>query len=108
MLLVGVLTFLFSHGDYLFLAYAVVGLSQGLMLAVDSTVWVRYFGRIDFGKIRSGGMMAMVVGSSLGPVIVGVGVDWSGSYNPPFVLFAIVAAAVLTAVLFLRPPAVAQ
>lgn len=108
LLFLGVLTFLFSHGNYFFLAYAVSGLSQGLMLAVESTIWVRYFGRLDFGKIRSGAMTAMVVGSSIGPVVVGLGVDRFGSYNAPFVLFAVIAACVFAAVLFLRPPAIAD
>ena len=58
-----------------------MGLSQGLFIAVNGTVWARYFGRTHLGKIRGAVWMGPVAGSSVGPLAMGVAMDWSGGYD---------------------------
>jgi MFS family permease len=66
-----------------------MGAGQGLLGAVQSTLWVRYYGRLHLGKIRGSTITASVAGSSLGPFIMGATFDLSGSYNTSVWLFLI-------------------
>ena len=57
-----------------------LGISQGLFGALNSTVWVRYFGRKHLGKIHGSVWTATVAGSSVGPFLMGLSYDQSGSF----------------------------
>jgi MFS family permease len=86
-------------------AYAVfMGAGQGLLGAVQSTLWVRYYGRLHLGKIRGSTITASVAGSSLGPFIMGATFDLSGSYNTSLWLFLILLIPLIVATPFATPP----
>ncbi|NND98792.1 MAG: MFS transporter [Pirellulaceae bacterium] len=48
------------------------GGGQGLLLAVGSVVWVRYYGRIHLGSIRGAVWSLTVAGSGCGPLAMGL------------------------------------
>jgi predicted MFS family arabinose efflux permease len=86
-------------------AYALAfGLGQGLMSVSAATVWVRYYGREHLGKIRGAQVTAMVIGSSVGPFLMGLIFDGTGSFMPAINLFVYLAVGLVIALLFAHPP----
>ncbi len=96
----------FFSGFTFFLAYALYGVVQGMIQAVGSTVWVRYFGRRSIGKIKSGAMMAMVAGSSVGPLVMSLAKDLGWTFSLSMLVFLGIAALNVAAAAALRPPRV--
>ena len=84
--------------------FSVFGLGQGLMTIVSGTVWPRYFGRAHLGKIRGIALTAAVAGSSLGPLVMGISVEYLESFVPSLWLFAATAATIAIACLWATPP----
>jgi MFS family permease len=64
------------------------GMAQGLMTIVAGTAWARFFGRAHLGKIRGTSVTAGVVGSSIGPLLMGISVDHYGSFAPSLWIIA--------------------
>jgi MFS family permease len=96
-----------AQSPSLMYAYAVsAGASQGLMMAVGSTAWPRYFGRTHIGRIRGSTMTAMVASTAAGPYIMGAMFDWLGSFDASLIVFLAIAAPLPVASLFATPPAV--
>ncbi len=81
------------------------GFSMGLATVAGSTVWARYFGRDHLGKIRGSATMSTVVGSSIGPFLVGTLFDLQGHYDAPLWVFSGVFSFLAVALLFATPPA---
>lgn len=81
-----------------------LGIGQGLLTAVNSVVWVRYFGRPHLGKIRGSVWSATVAGSSLGPFVMGFTFDQMGSYAPSLWFFLGIYLLLGTAVFFAHKP----
>ena len=65
----------------------VAGSGQGMFSAVGATIWVRYFGRTNLGKIRGGLTTVGVAASSAGPYVMGYGHDWFGGFHETLWLF---------------------
>ncbi|NIM94093.1 MAG: MFS transporter [Anaerolineales bacterium] len=86
------------------IAAVLFGMGQGLMSAGVSVVWVRYFGRAHLGKIRGGAITAMVVGSSVGPFIMGFTYDLTGAYDISLGLFTLIFVAMALVLLTATPP----
>ena len=85
--------------------YAIfAGLGQGFLGAVNNTVWVRYFGRQNLGKIRGSIGTATVAGSSLGPFSMGFNFDQTGSFSLSLWAFTAIFAILIAATLFGTPP----
>lgn len=63
------------------------GAGQGLAIAVNSTMWVRYYGRLHLGKIRGAVWSSTVAGSGCGPFILGMFKDQIGSFTPGLWVF---------------------
>ncbi len=103
-MLCGLSVLLFGSGVAFFGAYCIYGLAQGLLGAVSRTIWPRFFGRAHLGKIRGGSMMAMVAGSSLGPLVMGFAVDQTGSFQIPLAVFAVLTVIGFCAAWFIRSP----
>ncbi|QDT07852.1 putative MFS-type transporter YhjX [Rubripirellula lacrimiformis] len=81
-MLVGGETEWLSHGfAFLF------GGGQGMLLAVGSAVWVRYFGREHLGTIRGSVWCMTVAGSGCGPLLMGLSHDRLGSFQPALLAF---------------------
>jgi OFA family oxalate/formate antiporter-like MFS transporter len=66
---------------------ALLGMGQGLLGAVGNTIWMRYYGRTNLGKIRGSTWTAVVAGSSMGPFIMGATFDLFKSYTHSLWLF---------------------
>ena len=69
---------------------AVTGGSMGLYGAVNATLWVRYYGRRNLGKIRGGLMTVGVAASSAGPFVMGASHDIFGGYHEVFWAFLVI------------------
>lgn len=67
------------------------GIGNGLALVVSATVWVRYYGRDHLGKIKGVAWSAAVAGSSVGPFLLGVSVDYFGNYDNALILLITIA-----------------
>jgi MFS family permease len=105
-LLTGILTLWAMDSVWAAHAYAAqFGASQGLLIAVGNTFWPRYFGRLHLGKIRSSVWTATVAGCSVGPLIMGLSIDYLGGFGPSLGLFAGLLAVASVAALFARAPA---
>jgi MFS family permease len=81
-----------------------LGIGQGLLGAVQSTLWVRYYGRLHLGKIRGSIATANVAASSLGPFLMGATFDIFGSYNASLWLFLAILLPLTLATPFATPP----
>jgi MFS family permease len=81
-----------------------LGVGQGLLGAVQSTLWVRYYGRLHLGKIRGSIATANVAASSLGPFLMGATFDIFGSYNASLWLFLAILLPLTLATPFATPP----
>lgn len=66
-----------------------MGISQGLHFGASHPLWARYFGRLHLGKIRGALMTLIVASSSLGPLIVGVVRDATGTFDAALLAFAV-------------------
>lgn len=78
-----------------------IGAFEGI---VGGVVWPAYFGRKHLGSIRGSSMMAMVIGSALGPLPFGVAYDLFGGYREITLLMMLLPAAGAVAVLTARRP----
>jgi len=78
----GVAVLTFSSSPLLAHSYAVlIGISTGLISIVGGTLFARYYGQANLGKLRGGVLTAQVAGSSMGPFITGVIYDLTGSFQ---------------------------
>lgn len=82
---------------------AVLGLRSGMYTALEGNAFVHYFGRTHIGVIRGQVATALVVGSSVGPLLFALGLDAFGGYAPVLDLASIPVFALAVAALFLRP-----
>lgn len=101
---IGCLIFL-SHSIWIGQLYALIyGAGQGITGAVNNTVWVRYYGRKNLGKIRGAIATATVAGSSLGPFIMGFTFDQFHTYQFSLILFTALFAIGTVAFFFAEKP----
>ena len=102
----GVAVLALSVSPLLAHAYAVlIGISTGLIALIGGTIFARYFGLENLGKLRGGVLTAQVAGSSLGPFITGVIYDLTGSFQISLWIFvAILVPAALVSLKATRPP----
>ncbi len=82
------------------------GGGQGLMIAVGSVVWVRYYGRTHIGSIRGTVWSCTVAGSGCGPLLMGVVHDSFGGFEPAIAAFAAVMCILALAAWWATPPTV--
>ncbi len=86
-----------------------VGAGQGMIGVTGNTLWPRYFGRRELGSIRSSVWTITVAACSVGPFIMGLTFDLTGSYDPSLWLFVALAALTSAATLVWGgPPEVAE
>ena len=84
---------------------ATFALSSGLWMAVNQTLWVRYYGRAHLGKILGAAATIGVASSSFGPFAMGLAYDVFGSYSQIIWIFvAMVAPLALFGLLATPPP----
>ncbi len=78
----------YEHEAWLIAGCTLFGMAQGLMTIVAGTAWARVFGRAHLGKIRGTSVTAGVLGSSLGPIALGISVDNYGGFAPALWIIA--------------------
>ena len=99
----GLLTAAYSVA--MLVAFAVMlGASQGLLTPINSTVWARYYGRSHLGKIRGAAWTGGVAGSAVGPFVMGLTMDFFGSYDACLYAFVGCFAVITVTAWFARPP----
>lgn len=74
-----------------YLAAALFGLGVGGILTLLPIAWADYFGRANFGAIRSVALSVQVVAQACGPLVSGALRDWTGDYQSAFACFAVLA-----------------
>ena len=76
---------------------ALFGGGQGLLIAVTSAAWVKYYGREALGKIRGTVWCVTVAGSGLGPLWLGFAIERHGDFQPAlsWMTFGMAAAALM-------------
>lgn len=86
-------------------AYGIVlGATSGLARIVGSVIWATYFGRRHLGSITGLATPIGVAGTAFGPLILGVGRDLMGTYNPVLFVSAVLPILLGIAALFLTKP----
>ena len=87
-------------------AMAVYGVAMAIGSAVGVPTIARYFGRKHHGAIRGFTTFLGVAGTGLGPVVLGVSLDRTGSFTAGLVLCVALAVALAIASLTLKRPLV--
>ena len=75
---------IFSFGNtylHAMIGLAFLGMTQGLAMTIGGTFWPNYYGTKNLGSVRSLSTSTMVFGTSLGPAIVGMLLDFGHNYN---------------------------
>lgn len=80
----------------------VFGVMQGMSGAITATVYPHYFGRSHQGAIKGMVSTMTVAGSALGPLLLAVGFDVSGSYRPVLLAAALAPATIALVAPWLR------
>ncbi len=76
-------------GDLAFVAAVLVGLGQGAELDVIPYLVSRYFGLRAFGEIYGYAFAVFTLGGVVGPLLMGMGFDATGSYRLALGVFAL-------------------
>jgi MFS family permease len=78
-----------AENDAPFLAALLIGLGVGAEVDIIAYLTSRYFGLRAFGEIYGYAFATFVLGSALGPWLMGLGFDHTGSYSPVLVGFLV-------------------
>ena len=89
-----------STAAILFVAALFVGLGLGSELDLIAYLTSRYFGLRAFGRVYSSAFAVFALAGALGPLIMGAGFDFTGSYRGPLASF--LAATLLATALMTR------
>ena len=81
----------------LFAGFFCYGFGFGGTIPISEYLWVSYFGRAHIGAVRGVSQPLTIIGPTVGPVLVGLGYDMTGSYLLGFL--AIIATYLLGALL---------
>jgi MFS family permease len=61
-----------------------MGLGGGLVMVLFFSVWARFYGRRQLGRIQGVAQALTVVASAAGPLLLAACVEWTGSYRVMF------------------------
>lgn len=85
--------------------YAVLfGINNAVTMTYFGYIWPRFFGRLHLGSIQGTGQMISVVGASLGPLPLGLGVDLLGGFDETLLALCAIPLACAIPGLFVRAP----
>jgi MFS family permease len=80
------------------------GIVVGGNNTLDAVMWADYYGRASLGSIRGFGRPVTLAANALGPLATGLAIDALGSYQPPFLGYALSSLGAALLVLLARPP----
>jgi MFS family permease len=83
---------------------AAMGVSGGLVMVLFFSVWPRAFGRRDLGRIQGAAQALTVLASAVGPLLLALCVEWTGSYSAMFTILAAVIGGTAAAALVISMP----
>lgn len=86
------------------LAACSLGATQATLTAVASQMFPRYYGREHLCRIRGVQATLMVGAASIGPFIMGILRDWTGSYGSSLTLFTMISSILVLLTPFAVPP----
>jgi MFS family permease len=87
------------------LAWAVMmGLGGGLVMVLFFSVWPRIYGRRELGRIQGVAQALTVIASAVGPLLLAVCVQMTGSYSAMFYVLAAAVAMCATAAAVIHVP----
>ncbi len=86
-----------------FLSAFLIGLGMGAEVDIIAYLVSRYFGLHAFGSIYGYAFAAYIFGGLAGPLVMGMGVDWTGTYRWPLGIFIGVMLVALSLILRLGP-----
>jgi len=84
-----------------------MGCAQGLLTTSIGPLWARYYGTLHIGRIRGAMATVMVSASSTGPFLLGLCMDYLGSYDAALCGFTLTAVPLGLLALAAQPPAAA-
>ena len=87
-----------------FLAAGLFGLGIGAVLTLVPVAWADYFGRTNYGAIRSLALSAQVLAQASGPLLSGILYDLTGAYTISLQCFAALSVLSIVAALAARQP----
>ena len=103
--LVGVVILMFTRSTAMVWLFVVVfGFAMGGNVAVEPLVGGQFFGTASFGAIFGWILLGGAVGAAVGPILMGIVFDASGSYTMGLVIFIAAYAAAVGALLLARVP----
>ena len=87
------------------MAWAVMmGLGGGLVMVLFFSVWPRVYGRRHLGRIQGVAQALTVLASAVGPVLLALCVEMTGSYAAMFYILAATVSVCAAAAAVVRPP----
>ncbi len=106
--LIGVVILMFTHTTAMVWVFVFVfGFAMGGNIAVQPLITGQFFGVRSFGAIFGWVLLGGAIGSALGPVLMGLIYDASGSYTLGLIIFIVAYAVAFAALLFARKPKLA-
>jgi MFS family permease len=75
--------------SYMIVGFFLFGFGFGGTIPLSESLWAVYFGRQHIGAIRGISYPISAIGSSIGPVLVGLWFDYSQSYTAAFVALGV-------------------
>ncbi len=104
---IGVLLFTDSLAEAYFFA-VLHGLASGGMNTLAPLLWANYYGREILGSLYGLSRAAQVAGFALGPLVLGIAYDATGTYDTALVYFALTGVAGCLLILGAQRPRLQQ
>ena len=84
---------------------AVMGISGGSYIVVQSTIWAHYYGRQGLGRVQGPAMTLSVCASAVGPLPLAVFHNLTGTYTLGMMVMMALPVLSLAVLIFTRPGA---
>ena len=82
-----------------------IGFASGFAMTISAVIWPNYYGRRSIGSIRGVATTVMVAAAALGPLLLSLGFDLTGSYPTVLGIALVLPAACGVMAFAARPPA---
>jgi MFS family permease len=93
-----------STMTHVMLQAVAMGIGGGFVMVVFFSFWGRAYGPAELGRIQGGAQALTVLASAVGPLLLALCVEWTGSYRIAFYLLAVAVALLAAAALVVPMP----